>query len=105
MTWVLLFGLCICVGLSLILRARDPPGVIGAVRVLLISPLMQRSAVSSSVKRTTLFQEGLRRLHNCSQDIDKQEVNMILSQYMDSLKKSGYKESYRRDLLKGIMKW
>ena len=65
--------------------------------------IMQRSAISSSVKRVTLFQEGLRRLNNCSPDIDKKEVNWIMSQYMDCLRKSGYNEVFRRSLLRGIM--
>ena len=65
--------------------------------------IMQRSAISSSIKRSTLFQEGLRRLNNCSIDIDKNEVNMIMSEYMNCLRMSGYKEAYRRSLLRGIM--
>ena len=43
--------------------------------------LLQRSAVSRNTKRSTLFQEGMRRVRNCSLDLPWQVVRDHLSKF------------------------
>ena len=64
---------------------------------------LYRSAVSNRVKRDTLIQDGYRRMNNCSPDISDTEKFDILSQYMNSLRISGYFAPYRFNILKGIL--
>ena len=64
---------------------------------------MYRSAISAKTKCDSLFQEGLRRLRNMSSGIDIQERNIIMSQFMNCLKISGYNHEYCFTLLRGIL--
>ena len=66
--------------------------------------ILQRSAVSSSMKRTTNFAEGMRRLKNIHPEVERHEIPNILSKYMNKLKISDYNEKYRLNLLKGLLK-
>ena len=52
--------------------------------------ILFQSALSTKQKRNTLLQEGLRRLRNCSPDLDRFEVNDIMSRYMNMIRISGY---------------
>ena len=65
--------------------------------------MLYRSAVSSRTKRTTLLQEGLRRLNNMSEGVPLEERHSIMSTFMNSLRILGYDAKYRLDLLKGII--
>ena len=65
--------------------------------------LMLRSAVSMKVKRETIFNEIMRRIRNTSPDQEWKVKADTLSIFMDSLKKSGYNELYRFNVLKGAL--
>ena len=61
-----------------------------------------RSAIAKRTKRETLLQEGIRRLRNTSADTNELEKINNMSEYMNSLRVSGYDLKYRYNLLKGI---
>ena len=65
---------------------------------------LYRTAISNRVKRDSLMQEGFRCINNCSSGISESEKCRILSDYMNSLRISGYFEPYRYDILKGILR-
>ena len=65
--------------------------------------LMLRSAVPMKVKRETIFNEIMRRIRNTSPDQEWAITAETLSIFMDSLKKSGYNELYRFNVLKGAL--
>ena len=65
--------------------------------------IMYSSALPAKQKRETILQEGLRRLRNCSPDLDETEVIEILTTFMNSLRISGYNHSYRYQMMKGIL--
>ena len=62
-----------------------------------------RSALARKSKRETLLQEGIRRLRNMGPDVSDLEKQTVMSKYMNSLRISGYDQSYRYLLLKGIL--
>ena len=64
---------------------------------------MYRSALSSEVKRDSLFQDGLRRLRNMSSGVTNDDKVHTMSQYMNTIRVSGFDENYRITLLKGIL--
>ena len=66
--------------------------------------VLKRSAIPDSVKRQTIFQEGIRRLLNTSIDASKEEINLILSEFSNMLRISGYSEAFRSNTISGIMK-
>ena len=47
--------------------------------------ILQRSALSAKTKRSSLFQEGLRRLLYNSEGVNKQEVCEIMNEYSNKL--------------------
>ena len=65
---------------------------------------LYRSALPTKTKRESLLQEGLRRLRRMSYAVTMREKNQIMSSFMNSLRISGYDETYRYNLLKGILK-
>ena len=65
---------------------------------------LYRSALPSKTKRESLLQEGLRRLRHMSSSVLSSEKCQIMSNFMNSLRISGYDDSYRYNLLKGIIK-
>jgi hypothetical protein len=66
--------------------------------------LMKDSAVSMQTKRNSLTQEAKRRLRNCHEDVPKEEVAEILSEFAQKLKNSGYREKFRCEIIKaGVM--
>ena len=66
--------------------------------------VLNRSAMSSSCKRNTLFQEGLRRLRNFSPNTTWEEKAEGLTEFSNSMRISGYSENYRYQLLSGVIK-
>ena len=64
--------------------------------------ILSRSALSSSLKRSSLFQEGMRRLLNCSPGLEWEQNLEHLNQFSYSLMLSGYGQEYRYQLIKGI---
>ena len=66
--------------------------------------VLKRSAIPDSTKRTTLFQEAIRRLSNTSPNLQPGVRNEILSEFMNMLRVSGYSERFRSDLLNGVLK-
>ena len=65
--------------------------------------IMFKSALSKQTKRNSLFQEGLRRLRNCSEGIGWDEKASVLTDYMNCLKWSGYDHEYRVSILTGVL--
>ena len=61
------------------------------------------SAMPHSTKLATLTQEGVRRLCNCSRDLDTAELCKILSRFMLKLKLSGYSARLRADILSAVV--
>ena len=61
--------------------------------------IMFDSAIPSKQKRTILTQECLRRLRNTKLELGKNVQNNYLSQFMIKLKRSGYTEKYRIEIL------
>ena len=65
---------------------------------------LKRSAIPESTKRTTNFQEGMRRLTRTSLEVDWSTKQKDLSDYSLMLKLSGYSSNYRKNTLAGILK-
>jgi hypothetical protein len=63
--------------------------------------ILANSAMPMSMKRTTATQEVLRRLLNCKRDIQQETIQKHLNEYMKMLKRSGYKERFRVEVLRG----
>merc|ERR1711994_138360 len=61
---------------------------------------MASSAQPWGHKRTTLTQELIRRLLNCSKELDCQARRKHLNNFMQLLKNSGYDQSFRAEILK-----
>ena len=60
-----------------------------------------QSAHSSMCKRGVHTQEVLRRLLNCSQSLSwEADVAPVITEYMSRMKVAGYRERYRKDVLK-----
>ena len=66
--------------------------------------LLKRSAISSSTKRDSNFQEGIRRLSNTSLELDWNYTVQIMAEYSNMLRLSGYSESYRWNTISGVLK-
>ena len=66
--------------------------------------LLKRSAIPESTKRTTNFQEGIRRLFRTSMDTDWSTKADILAVYSNMLKISGYSHQYRLNTISGVLK-
>ena len=62
--------------------------------------IMNKSAMPENFKRTTLTQECLRRLRNTKKELGPDHQNIHLNEFMSKLKKSGYPEKYRLQILK-----
>jgi hypothetical protein len=65
--------------------------------------ILKRSAISMSTKRSTHFQEALRRMKNCDLSQKWIERAIHLSEWANMLRISGYGESYRFNILKGAV--
>ena len=65
--------------------------------------ILNRSAVAAGIKKNAIFQEGLRIVKNCSPDVPTETVKQHLTVFMNSLRRSGYNEKYRLNMIKGIV--
>ena len=52
-------------------------------------------------KIEVLTQEAFRRLHNTNEDVEDEVKNEIMNKFMEKLKRSGYDEKDRLEILKG----
>ena len=68
-----------------------------------IITIHQRSAISAREKRNTLFQEGVRRLTAMDTSTSVEERNLVLEDFMDTLRQSEYDHKYRHDILRGVL--
>ena len=66
--------------------------------------MMAASAQPWGQKRTTLTQELIRRLLNCSKRLSCARKRKHLDHYMQLLKNSGYSEMFRAEILKSGLK-
>ena len=64
----------------------------------------QRSAMPHKMKMATLTQEGFMRLCNTSRSLPDKEKCTTLSIYMNKLRKSGYSQKIRTDILEAAVK-
>ena len=64
--------------------------------------ILASSALSFTKKRTILTQEGLRRLRNTKMELGQKAQEKYLNLFMLKLKKSGYTEKFRREVLSSI---
>ena len=62
------------------------------------------SAISDRDIRTINTQELIRCLRNCHEDLPKEEVDQIKSEFMKKLQNSGYDSKYRLEVLKSAEK-
>ena len=62
------------------------------------------SAMPHKMKMATLTQEGVRRLCNTSRSLPSKEKCKTLSKYMNKLRKSGYSQKIRTDILEAAVK-
>jgi hypothetical protein len=65
--------------------------------------IMKRSAMSMAIKRTTHFQEAIRRLKNCDKSQNWLQRACHLSEWGNMLRISGYDELYRYNILIGAI--
>ena len=66
--------------------------------------ILNRSAVAASTKRSTLFQETMRRLRNCHPDLEWSEKAKHLTFFANQLRISGYSQQYRTQVIQGAVK-
>ena len=62
------------------------------------------SALSASVKRTSLTQYGLRILRNTKLEVPWSEKAEMLSEFSARLRDSGYTERYRQQLIESVLR-
>merc|ERR1712110_1304625 len=61
--------------------------------------MMVNSAVSDRVKRSTMTNEALRRLLCCSPNLEEQKKLKVMEDYAKLLKRSGYSERFRYEVI------
>ena len=66
--------------------------------------IMKRSALSMTTKRSTIFNEMMRRIKNNSNNDDWTTIAEDLSEYSNCLRESGYNHQFRCNTIKGILK-
>ena len=64
--------------------------------------MLATSAAPWQMKRTVLTQEGIRRLMMCKLSLPARRKSEILSQYMLMLKRSGYNDKFRLEIVKSV---
>ena len=64
---------------------------------------LEKSAMGKVTKRSTLFQEALRRLRNISPSPPFTEAIPHMNEYANMLRISGYSHQYRYNLIKGAI--
>ena len=65
--------------------------------------IMKRSAISDRIKKSTIFQEALRRLLNISPDLEWTEKSKHLSEFSNCLRVSGYSHKERYECIRGAV--
>ena len=65
--------------------------------------ILNRSAISDSTKRSTIFQEGMRRLMNCAPFLDWKTKVKHLSDFSHAMLISGYNHQFRHDIISGVI--
>ena len=65
--------------------------------------ILESSAQPWAQKRTTLTQELIRRLLNCSRELSCGLKRKHLNMFMQQLKNSGYGEKFRAKILKSVI--
>ena len=63
--------------------------------------ILQRSTLSPTTKRNSLFQEELRRHRNMSGCISRAERIQIFTDFANALRISGYDQKYRSEVIGG----
>ena len=63
--------------------------------------ILKRSAINSGTKKSTIFQEGIRRLSHISPDLPWSESVKHMNQWSLCLKESGYTPKERYDAIRG----
>ena len=62
-----------------------------------------KSAFSTGVKRSILVEEGMRRLRNCSTELNWPRKFKFLNTFSSDLRYSGHSESFRQTVLKRVV--
>ena len=65
--------------------------------------ILSRSALSGRIKRSSLAQEGIRRLKNTRPDKVEQRMGELLTDMAESMMLSGYPEGYRQEILEAAV--
>ena len=65
--------------------------------------IMERSALGHQVKRSTCFQEGMRRLRALDPWTEEEDKVKVMAEFMNTLRVSGYNEAFRFHILKGCL--
>ena len=65
--------------------------------------ILERSAMSSSIKSNTIYQEELRRLRNVSPLLKWEEAVPHMNEFVNMLRISGYNKAYRYNAIKGAI--
>ena len=65
--------------------------------------ILWRSALPAATKRSTVFAEGVRRIQAMDRTTWEQEGARVLGEYLNTLRKSGYDQAYRLDILQGLL--
>ena len=66
--------------------------------------MMARSAVSDKVKRSTMTNEAMRRLMCCSPNLEDKERVEVMEDFARLMKRSGYKERFRHEVISDALK-
>ena len=66
--------------------------------------MLANSAVSDRVKRTTMTNEALRRLLCCSKDLEEVKRVEVMEDYARLLKRSGYSERFRHEVISDALR-
>jgi hypothetical protein len=62
-----------------------------------------KSAFSTGIKRSILVEEGMRRLRNCSPELNWFRKIKFLNTFSSDLRYSGHSESFRQTVLKTVV--
>ena len=61
--------------------------------------MMERSALSSRVKRATMSNDALRRLLCCSPNLEEHKRVEVMEEYARMLRRSGYSQKFRHEII------
>ena len=65
---------------------------------------MARSALPDKIKRSTLTNEAMRRLHCCSPNLAKEIRNEVMEDFAKLLRRSGCSERFRHEVISDAMR-